>query len=250
MVRNALICVGFALVGCQSTTTITPSFEYASTSLGVYNSGLLNVGQLFVWDRKDNTLTRLDEVPFPSPPASTTEPTTLTASNISSVSFSAGVSAAVKAGASAAIRDNVSIEVQRGSREEYNSTITLISNEIIRKRNAGEDVDRNWLLSRAAKENSGLDYVMVRGVVKSDKAELIARNAVNGKLEISAPGEKGGNVSIDLSKESLASCVGDRSPCFLSFQVLDPYINAKGNYDFEPVRGVSNSQIANLLKRL
>lgn len=243
------ICLISLVSGCKS-DTINPSFDYASTSLGVYNSGLLNVGQLFIWDTKANTITRLDEIPFPAEPSSRTAPTTMVASNISSVSFSAGLDAAVKANASAAIRDNVSIQVRNGSREEYRSTITLISNEINRKKSANEDVDTSWLLSRAVQENSGLLYILVRGLVTSDQAELNAKNTSGGQLSLVVPGGKGGSVTIDLSKEALASCVGPRSPCFLSFQVLKAYINARGNYDFEPVRGVTNSQIANLLKAL
>ncbi|MBY5651791.1 hypothetical protein [Rhizobium leguminosarum] len=237
------------IAGCTSATVI-PSFDYASTTLGVYNSGLLNVGQLFVWDTKANTLTRLDEVPFPSHPSNKSIPTTLIASKISSVSFNVGLDATVKASASAAIKDNVSIEVQNGSREEYGSTITLISNEIVRKRNAGEDVDRAWLLKPAAQPGSALAYVLVRGIVISDKAQLVARNSVGGKLQLEVPGKKGATATIDLSKESLASCAGSKSPCFLSFQVLRAYINERGNYDFEPVRGVSNTQIGDLLKTL
>ncbi len=237
------------IAGCGS-TTVTPSFDYAATSLGVYNSGLLNVGQLFVWDTKKNTLTRLDEIPFPTEPGSKTQPTTLFASNISSISFNAGLDAAVKASASAAIRDNVSIQVQNGSREEYRSTITLISNEIVRKRSAGEDVDRNWLLKQATQKGSKLVYILVRGVVISDKAELVTKKTASGKLELTLPSKKGGNTTVDLSKESFASCTGAKSPCFLSFQVLRPYINDRGNYDFEPVSGVSNTRIGDLLKTL
>lgn len=238
-----------ALLGCQS-QVITPSFEYASTSLGVYNSGLLNVGQLFVWDTRDNTLTRLDEIPFPSTPTSKTNPTTLVASNISSVGFSAGVDSAVKVTASAAIRDNVSIQVQNGSREEYGSTITLLSNEINRKKSAGEDVDTGWLLRKAAEPDSSLRYILIRGMVISDKAELLAKNTGGGELVLVIPGGKGGKAKVDLSKEALASCTGPRSPCFLSFRVLKAYYNASGNYDFEPVPGVSTSQVADLLKTM
>lgn len=82
--------IWISLVGCEA-QVIRPSFEYASTSLGVYNSGLLSVGQLFVLDLRENSLTRLDEVPFPAAPTSKTLPTTLLASNISSISFSARV---------------------------------------------------------------------------------------------------------------------------------------------------------------
>ncbi|RWN62417.1 hypothetical protein [Mesorhizobium sp.] len=158
--------------------------------------------------------------------------------------------AAVKASATVAIRDNVSIQVQNGSREEYRYTIGLLSNEINRKKSAGEDVDTSWLLNRAAQKDSGLRYVLVRGLVTSDKAELMAKNTSSGGLSLIVPGGKGGSVKVDLSKESLASCTGQRSPCFLSFQVLTAYYNAKGNYDFEPVRGVANSQIADLMKTL
>lgn len=237
------------LLGCQS-DVIRPSFDYASTSLGVYNSGLLNVGQLFVWDLRANTLTRLDEIPFPTSPSSKTNPTTLVASNISSLSFSAGIDTAVKASASAAIRDNVSIQVQNGSREEYRSTISLLANDINRKKAAGEDVDNSWLLRRAADPESQLRYILVRGLVTSDKAELVAKNTTGGGLALVIPGGKGGNLKVDLSKEALASCTGSRSPCFLSFQVLRAFINQNGNYDFEPVRGVPASKIGDLLKTL
>ncbi|MDW9738322.1 hypothetical protein GOC00_25945 [Sinorhizobium meliloti] len=250
MKKNLMIAViASALLGCQS-NVIAPSFEYASTSLGVYNSGLLNVGQLLVWDARENSLTRLDEIPFPDTPASKTNPTTLVASNISSVSFSAGIDSAVKASASAAIRDNVSIQVQNGSREEYRSTISLLANEINRKKAAGEDVDTGWLLRRATETDSQLRYILVRGLVTSDKAELVAKNTAGGELALVIPGGKGGNVKVDLSKEALASCTGSRSPCFLSFQVLRAFINQNGNYDFEPVRGVTMSQIADLLKTM
>ncbi|MQV32040.1 hypothetical protein GHK47_02755 [Sinorhizobium meliloti] len=237
------------LLGCQS-DVIRPSFDYASTSLGVYNSGLLNVGQLFVWDMRENTLTRLDEIPFPDTPTSKTNPTTLVASNISSVGFSAGIDSAVKANASAAIRENVSIQVNSGSREEYRATISLLSNEINRKKAFGEDVDNSWLLRRSAEPDSQLRYILVRGLVTSDKAELVAKNTAGGELALVIPGGKGGNVKVDLSKEALASCTGSRSPCFLSFQVLKPFINENGNYDFEPVRGVPASKIGDLLKTL
>ncbi|MDX1245398.1 hypothetical protein GOL91_03520 [Sinorhizobium medicae] len=244
-----IFLIALGLTGCQS-QIIRPTFEYASTSLGVYNSGLLNVGQLFVWDMRENTLTRLDEIPFPSTPTSKTTPTTLVASNISSVEFSAGIDSAVKANASAAIRDNVSIQVQNGSREEYRSTISLLANEINRKKAVGEDVDNGWLLRRAAENGSYLRYVIIRGLVTSDKAELIAKNTSGGELALVIPGGKGGNVKVDLSKEALASCTGSSSPCFLSFQVLKAYYNTNGNYDFEPVRGVRTSQIADLLKTM
>lgn len=249
--RNLQIAITcLALVsGCQS-SSLTPNFDYASTNLGIYNSGLLNVGQLFIWDTGSNSLTRLDEVPFPPEPSSRTPPTTLVASNISSVSFTAGLDAAVKASASAAIRDNVSITVLNGSREEYRSTISLISNEINRRRSANEDVDNSWLLKRAAAQNSGLRYVIVRGLVTSDKAELNAKNSRGGKLSITVPGGKGGSAEIDLSKESLASCTGARSPCFLSFLVLRAFYNEKGNYDFEPVPGVTGTVISELLKAM
>ncbi|MDX0162467.1 hypothetical protein GOC43_11200 [Sinorhizobium meliloti] len=248
-VYAVMILVTAPLVGCQS-EVIRPSFEYASTSLGVYNSGLLNVGQFFVWDMRENTLTRLDEIPFPDTPTSKTSPTTLVASNISSVGFSAGIDSTVKANASAAIRNNVSIQVQNGSREEYRSTISLIANEINRKKASGEDIDNGWLLRRAAEPESELRYVLVRGLVTSDKAELVAKNTAGGELALTIPGSKGGTVKVDLSKEALASCIGSRVPCFLSFQVLKAYYNVNGNYDFEPVRGVTTSQIANLLKTM
>ncbi|MBY3198225.1 hypothetical protein [Rhizobium laguerreae] len=244
---NAVIVCLSLMYGCQN-STITPSFDYASTNLGVYNSGLLNVGQLFVWDTKSNTLTRLDEVPFPAQPSSRTSPTTLVASNISSVSFTAALDAAVKASAAAAIRNNVSITVLNASREEYRSTISLVSNEINRKKSANEDIDNSWLLKRASAQNSGLLYVLVRGLVTSDKAELNAKNSKGGKLSITVPGGKGGSAEIDLSKETLASCTGTRSPCFLSFQVLRAFLNDKGNYDFEPVSGVNGKVISEMLK--
>ena len=248
MKRILVICL-FSMVGCQ-TETIVPSFEYASTSLGIYNSGLINIGQLFAWDTASDTLIRLDQVPFPSEPTSRTQPTALVASDVSALTFNAGVDAAVKAKVSAAVRDNVSIQVVNGSREDYGSIFTLLSKEIVRKRNELEDVDRNWLLTRAVQPNSGLLYVLVRGMVTSDKAELISKKSADGKLEIAGLGDRGANVVVDLSRERLASCVGTRSPCFLSAQVLRAYINEKGNYDFEPIGGISNVKLASLFKTL
>ncbi|MBY3329006.1 hypothetical protein HFN88_05210 [Rhizobium laguerreae] len=242
-------CITAILTGCTS-SVVRPSFDYAATSLGVYNSGLLNVGQLFVWDTETSTLTRLDEVPFPPAPTTRTNPTTLHASNISSLSFTAGIDSTVKANASAAIKENLSIRVQNGSREEYLNTIGLLATEINRRKAANEDVDRSWLLSQAAQQGSSLRYILVRGLVTSDKAELMAQNSSGAELSLIVPGGKGGTTKIDLSGEALASCSGSRSPCFLSLQVFQAYINESGNYDFEPVRGVATSQIADLLKSL
>lgn len=235
--------------GCQS-QVITPSFEYAATSLGVYNSGLLTVGQLFVWDTNGGTLTRLDEVPFPDRPTTLTGPTSLMATQVSSLRFGGGISAVVQANAAAAIENNVAIRVENGTREEYRNTIGLIAQEIVRRKSAGEDVGTAWLLDRAVGPGSGLRYVIVSGLVRSDRAELALSNVRSGELKLQIADGRGGNAVIDLSRSSLSSCVGAGSPCFVSFVVLDPFINERGNYDFRPVTGVPGRQIGDLLKTL
>ncbi|MCM5555260.1 hypothetical protein [Pleomorphomonas sp. NRK KF1] len=240
------ICALTLVTGCS---TVVPHFDYPATSLGVYNSGLIEVGQLFLWDMKANTLTQLDPIPFPATP-STSGPTTMVASKISSISFDAGVTATVKANASAAIRNNVSIKASNAVNRTYSSVITAISKEIVRKRNEGEDVDGGWLLEQAAKPNSGLAYLIVRGVIVSDKAELLATNTAEGKLELTVPGDKGGKATIDLSREKLASCTGKESPCFINFQAYRAYINKDKNYGFALIPNVSTEKVADLLKTL
>jgi hypothetical protein len=190
----------------------------------------------------------LDSIPFPSTPDSSTSPTTLVAQDVTGVDVNISANAAVKASVSSAIQRNLKIVSEKATRQSYNNIFTLISNEIVRKRAVGEDVGRDWDLDEAVKPNSGLRYIIVRGLVRANSATIELANTTKGDLTLTVPNGSGGEVKVDFSSTSTASCTGDQSPCFLSLYVMEPFINSAGNYDFRLVKSVKGSLLSVALR--
>jgi hypothetical protein len=132
--RAALLLLAtLALPGCNGTGGVPADFDYASTSLGLRNSGLLEPGQLFLLDLSTATLLNLQETVPLAAPGSVQPPATLVASNVSGVSFGATAEGgAVSADAKAAFERSLSFRVEDAQRVGHSDVITAVSSAYAR----------------------------------------------------------------------------------------------------------------------
>lgn len=241
------------LAGCGSSTyTADMSFAKA-TGLGYWNSGLLPVGRLYLWDTHTNRLTQIsDAIAFVQEPA-TEPPTNLNSTNVQGIAVEGSVgSDAVKTAVSAEVGRQVTFEAKGAVRQRYGSIYTALGNAYAKEASDG-DVDTHWSVREATRPKSGLYYVLISGIIRANETTL-SQKGLNGSdnvadVTVSVPGI-GKPISVKIVNGASIGCSGTGSACFFEATVLKPYINENRRLDFQPARNVDLKPLSAALRNL
>ncbi|SHG03401.1 hypothetical protein SAMN02745157_3416 [Kaistia soli DSM 19436] len=238
----AISLVAGLLAGCQTPPLYTADMSFAkATGLGYWNTGLLPVGRLYLWDTKNNRLTLIaDDIPLAKRP--TAEPKTeLSSTNVQGIAVEGSFgSDAIKTAVTAEVGRQVAFTAKGAVREQYASIYTGLARAYSDAVAAGEDVDTHWSVTDATRPNSGLYYLIISGVVRADQTSLTQKGLKDeniANISVSVPG-LGKPVALKVVNGNAVGCNGPSAACFFEATVLKPYINANRRLDFAPARDV------------
>ncbi len=230
--RLTIIClVAIVTAGCQ---TVSVDVSYVKTNEGFLNSGLLTIGDLFLLDTSDNTLTKLarlngksvetfrESVPFSSK----------NAENIRGAVINGEVSQAVRATIELEISSRAYVKLVDGRRDEIKHTFDAISEQIESEIARGNDVATRWYLDEASQRGSPLRLALVVGAIKANKSVVGYDREIAANGSIRVPTGPRGSVNVKIVGSSIEKFEGNKVPVFLDVEVLEVFKNNKGNYDY------------------
>lgn len=245
----ALAAVAALVGGCNSYRADL-SFAH-TTQLGYRNTGLVSAGDFWLWDTRSNELTVLEE-DLQLAKLGSTRFASYRSDRVRGVSLSGNFGTEEeKAALEASVGQRLRFEVENAVRDRYDRTYDALSDRYESGLDADEDMRGRWYVDEATARESGLYYVIVRSVVRADRAEVEIGGAEGenvATLSIQLPGDVQ-PVRVDLVNAASAECSGESAPCFFDVSVIEPFFNASGNLDFRPARGVDRDRLAEALRR-
>lgn len=241
------ICV---LAGC-SQYSADLSFARAP-GLGYRNAGLFPPGRLYLFDSTTATLTKLaDDIPLRQIPIAD-PPTTLTSTNIRGIALNGTFgSPQAKLGVAAEIGSKVAFVAERAQREKYSSVYTALTEAYKGGLAAGEDMKSRWYVDDVTRRNSGLYYVVINEIVRTDRTSLSTGGPSGSQIasiSVTPPGMP--PISVSVTDSKLVECSGSASPCFFDATVISPYKNEQGNLDFKVARNVNVDLLSEAFRKL
>ncbi|MCX5493839.1 hypothetical protein OSH11_03895 [Kaistia dalseonensis] len=243
--RNLLIaalCVG-SLSGCY----IADMKFVEVKELGYRNNARYEAGYLFLWDTRSNKLVQLaDDIPLTAKP-NREPPATIVASDIQGIQIEGGTgSEATKIAIAAEVGRSLQFKAENLIRERYDSVYTGLTAAYLEGQARGENLRERWYVSDATKPRSPYYYVVITGVIRTDKTVLTTAGA-NGtdsvaSVSVTAPG-LGVPVKVAIRNGSSYECSGKSAACFFKVTILKPYINEKGGLDYKPALNADVSKL-------
>lgn len=239
-------------VAAGSCTSYRADLGFAhTTQLGYRNTGLVSAGDLWIWDTSSNELTFLEsDLQFER--QESTRLASYRTDRVRGISVAGDFgSEDQKAAVEAAVGRRLQFEVDNAVRDKYGPIYDAVSDRYRSGLASGEDMRGRWYVDRATEEGSGLYYVLVRSVVRADRAQIKVGGAEDesiATLSVRLPGDVR-PVSVDLVNAATAECSGESAPCFFDVSVLEPFLNSNGNLDFRTVLGVDEDRLSEALRQ-
>ena len=174
-----LIILTAILCGCAQTRTANVPLSYAKLDTGYLNSGIYDLGWVFVWDRTQGTLTALSPLRVPTSlkhlgPTVAQQQTSL--SSDTDIEFSADVTkiAGATANLKSEIARSTTTELDKFARETADAEDVL---------NIDNKKSREWR-KRLAHDYAGdsFRFVLVDRVLRGDKVSVGFNNSVNSSV--------------------------------------------------------------------
>jgi len=235
----------FAAIGCRP---IPIDVSHASTDKGYLNSGLRELGQLYLLDTADGSLDELAVLNLTNQRRGAVFEEQL-ARNVRGVDIGGEINTGIEARVDTQIALNSYIRLTNAFDESYTETFSDLSAEINRRDAAGEEVGFSWFLDEAINPSSSLRYLLVYSTIRADTAVIGYSNvtAVDGGMTV--PFRGAGNVDVSISGLSEESWRGKAVPVLVDYHVIQASLNEKGNYAFRIDRQFSDDDLADVLKR-
>ena len=232
-------CEGFSLSPTPPKNKVSVVLDYAPTSLGLRNSGLLPAGQVMLWDRSAGTLTDVG-VLVPLTVTSESTPATLTATTEAGIGLSAGftLTESAKAEAGLAISENLKFAVTEGVRQTISSEPQAVTRAFRAQAADAENDTLSWRMDEVLAAPDRFAYVVLTDPVlaKSETFSFEIDNQQSAELTITDKVQ--GQITLSLPRNASASCTADsteRALCFIGVQVLKPVRRADGSIVFQAI---------------
>ncbi len=213
--------------------------DYAPTSLGLRNSGLLPAGQLMLWDRSAGTLTDVG-VLVPLTVISESPSTGLQATTEAGIGLRAGftLSDSAKAEAGIAITENLKFAVTNVVRQTISSEPQAVTRAFRAQAADAESDTLSWRIDEVLAAPDQFAYVVLTDPVLA-MSETFAFEIDNQKsAELTITDKVQGQITLSLPRNASASCTADsteRVPCFIGVHVLKPVRRADGSIAFQSI---------------
>ncbi len=237
---RTLITLGtiLLLVACSTggSKSVTTNLDFANTSLGFRNSGLLAPGRLMLWDTETNDLITL-ATNIKMKANSARSKTTLKASQVRGIEIGASASLSTQDEASikAAVQNKVEFTVQEARRVNRTGQFSAVSAAYIEAKNNGEDPFKSWRLDEATAPANQDRYkiVLLDSEVRASSEEITigGEAGIDGKLTVAGEGQ--GGIDVSFPRSTTASCKGENVTCYISATVVTPVIQKNGNLGYK-----------------
>lgn len=254
-----MIC-GMLVSGCHhDIKTVPVNLDYARTSLGYRNSGLLRPGSLFLWDTQTNELVSLSsDVVLPE--VKPNSKTSIEAKNIRGieVGLQAELPSVVAGEIKAAIRNNYVFVVNNATRATSQKRYSAISKTYATLRQDGQDPYNLWRIDDLAGNSSRYKMVLAESPVYADSETLQFLSGGDGSIKIKSPANQDVTFTVKAPREDAAKCSGQPALCFINLFVLDVLLNTTTDQNgqtvqklgYRPSSGVDREMLPEALRKL
>lgn len=229
MLRLSLLTLflTMTLLGCRS---VPIDVSHASTDKGFLNSGLRDLGELYVLNSDTGALTELATIDLQQRSRGDVFSQNF-ARNVRGVEIGGNVDVGAKAGFAADIAQNSFIRLTNAFDESYTNTFRDLSIEINTREAAGEDLGFTWFLDQASETGSPLRYLLVYSTIRADEAIVGYGNSIAANGELSVPVQGRGDVDIEVSGLSQEEFRGSGIPVLVNYHVIQVF-KRDGLYKF------------------
>lgn len=215
--------------GCSMTAQT--DFDYARTTLGYRNSGLLSEGRVYFWDSGANDLTYLgDSVSLDV--LNSVGPQDMTARRVRD--FNVTVSGAPNA----AIASKVEADVKTYLGNE----MAFVVKNAVRRNSADprgklhqkyreiqpDDGYYRWRIAKLVNAPSRYKLVVITDPVYASSETISVSGKAGGTVKLKVPSVASGDVTVDLKSSSEASCTGTNALCFFNVFVAEAGLAEEG----------------------
>ena len=257
---GALIACATLASGCDTMTKTVPvNLDYARTSLGYRNSGLLRPGSLFFWDTQANELISLSsDVVLPEFKPNTK--TSIEAKNIRGieVGLQAELPSVVSGEIEAAIRNNYVFVVNNATKATSQRRYSAISKTYARLRQDGQNPYNLWRIDDLTGNRARYKIVLAESPVYADSESLQFLSGGDGSIKIQSPTNQKVTFAVKAPRESAAKCSGQPALCFINLFVLDVLLSTATDQngktiqklDYRPSSGVNRELLPAALRKL
>lgn len=233
MPKLIIISLIFTLLSaCQS---VSVNISHINTDKGFLNSRLLQIGDLYLLDIEDNTLTKIANVKLTSKLSDDTF-NVVNATNIQGVTINGNLDAGIEATVKAEISSRAFVRLQNARRVAHHRVYNDLSEKIEKEIQSGNNVGNRWELSEASQKNSNLRLVLISEVLTADTTVVGYDSATEANGVLKIPFGRRGSVNVRIIGASSEEFTGSAVPVFLNFRIMKVFINEAGNYDFKPDR--------------
>jgi len=241
------ICLLFTVILMSACQVVNVDVSHVKTDKGFLNSGLADLGDLYVLDKNTLRMDKLTNIEltkirngFPF--------TRIRAVDLQGVEIRGEIKPTVKSKVELEISNKSFIELDNGDSVEYKETFTALSNRINQEISNGRELGFSWFLDEASQPGSSLRYLLVYGTVRADKARIGFDRSLVAGGEIEIPTGTFGTLTVKVSGSSIEEFEGNKVPIFLKFFVIEAFKDKDtGNYSFRIDR---NFQTQDLIKAL
>jgi hypothetical protein len=255
------LLLSILVVGCDhnKATTVPVNLDYARTSLGYRNSGLLESGSLFFWDTQENELVSLySGVPLTERKAPNT--TSIEAKNIQGieVGLEAEIPKVVSGQIKAAIRNNYVFVVNKANRATSSKRYSAISASYEELLIAGQDPYISWRVRDLVSKPKRYKLVLAVSPVYAESESLQFQSGGNGTISVQSPDNRKASFTVKAPKDRSAKCSGTPALCFINLWVLD--VELKRTIDensdeqrtlhYQPSIGIDSEKLPEALRKL
>lgn len=213
--------------------SVTTNLDYANTSLGFRNSGLLAPGRLMLWDTQTNDLITLATNIKMKANSSRTR-TTLKASQVRGIEIGAGASLTSQdeANIKAAVENKVEFTVKEARRVNRTEQFSAVSATYIEAKNNGEDPFTAWRLDEAVADPGRYKIVLLDSEIKANSEEITIGGTAGIDAKLTVAGEGQGGIDVSFPRSTTASCAGDQVPCYINATVVTALLKSNGNLSY------------------
>ena len=232
LIITALVC------GCAEGRKADVPLSYAKLDTGYLNSGIYDLGWVFVWDRTQKTLTAVGPLKVPEGlkdvgPTIEQQQTTLSADT--DVEFSADIAKIVGTTASlqAQIARNTTTELDNVARETAAAEALL---------NFNNQKSRTWR-QRLAKDYAGdnFRFLVIDRVLRGDKVSVGFNNTGAGSVGANVLQYGGLNIKVTYSGKSNFTQTGKGAPLVIQARMFQ-LTGKSADPEFVPVTGAETKQ--------
>lgn len=259
--KISVLMLAAMTVGCHhnQATTVPVNLDYARTNLGYRNSGLLESGNLYLWDMQRNELVSLyTGIPLTEKKSPTT--TSIEAKNIQGieVGLNAEIPKAVTGQIKAAIRNNYVFVVNKANKATSSKRFTAISSTYSQLRNDGQDPFFTWRVNDLASNPQRYKLVLAESPVYAESESLQFQSGGDGSISVKSPNDEDVSFTVKAPRDRSAKCSGSPALCFINLLVIDVRLKESTDESGNPVRtidyrtstGIDREKLPEALRKL